>query len=167
MRIILFGQKWLGEEVLKLADEAALVVGAVGYEGDRFLAAALARGIPALPPEAFAEWPQADLGLAAHYHRRIPPEALKAFRHGVVGYHPSLLPAYPGKRALEEAIAAGERETGGTLYKLDDSWDSGPVIKQVACKIRPGESPGELWRRALAPMGLELFRGFLSGFPAP
>jgi len=162
MRIILFGQKWFGEEVLKLAGKA--VVGVVGYDGDRLMAAARARGISALPSDAVADWPRADLGLAAHYHRRLGPEALGAFKFGVVGYHPSLLPAYPGKMAIEEAIAAGEKTTGGTLFRLDNGWDTGPVIMQAACEIRPGESPVELWRRALAPMGLDLFRDFLSGY---
>lgn len=38
----------------------------------------------------------------------------------------------------------------------DDGWDSGPISFQDWCFIQNGETASELWRRALAPMGLEL-----------
>lgn len=167
MRIIVFGQKWFGEEVLKMAGQAASAVGVVSREGDRLVKMAQARRIPSLPLDNQVEWPEADLGLAAHFHDRIPPAALGFFRLGIVGYHPSLLPAYPGKRAIEDAITAGDTATGGTLYRLDEGLDTGPVIRQEVCWIHPGETPAELWRRALAPLGLALFSEYLHNFQGP
>ncbi len=161
MKIITLGQKWLGLEALKLAEEKNSIAGVVSYPGDRLTAAAYSRKIPILALTGQMEWPEADLGLAAHFHHRIPKPVLKRFRHGVVGYHPSLLPKYKGKRAIEEAIAAGETETGGTLYQLDENFDGGPIIKQSAAAIRPEETPSELWRNKLAPLALKLFREYL------
>jgi len=73
-----------------------------------------------------------------------------------IGYHPSLLPLYRGPRAVEEAIAAGESVTGGTVYHLTDDFDAGSVVFQDWCFVRKGETSADLWRRALAPMGVDL-----------
>jgi phosphoribosylglycinamide formyltransferase-1 len=51
-------------------------------------------------------------------------------RFPVINVHPSLLPAFPGMRAVEEALAAGVRETGVTVHFVDEGIDSGPVILQ-------------------------------------
>ena len=46
--------------------------------------------------------------------------------------------------------------TGGTVYWMDDGADTGPLEAQDFCHILPNETPAELWRRALAPLGLRL-----------
>jgi phosphoribosylglycinamide formyltransferase 1 len=48
----------------------------------------------------------------------------------VINVHPSLLPAFPGRSALEDALAAGARETGVTVFVVDDGVDTGPVLAQ-------------------------------------
>jgi phosphoribosylglycinamide formyltransferase-1 len=48
----------------------------------------------------------------------------------VINVHPSLLPAFPGKAALEDALAAGARETGVTVFVVDEGVDTGPVLAQ-------------------------------------
>jgi phosphoribosylglycinamide formyltransferase 1 len=48
----------------------------------------------------------------------------------VINVHPSLLPAFPGKTALEDALAAGARETGVTVFVVDEGVDTGPVLAQ-------------------------------------
>lgn len=45
---------------------------------------------------------------------------------------------------------------GGTVYWMDDGADTGPVEAQDWCHVLPSEMPAELWRRALAPIGLRL-----------
>ena len=50
----------------------------------------------------------------------------------MINVHPSLLPAFPGKSALEDALAAGARETGVTVFVVDDGVDTGPVLAQAA-----------------------------------
>jgi phosphoribosylglycinamide formyltransferase 1 len=48
----------------------------------------------------------------------------------VINVHPSLLPAFPGRTALEDALAAGARETGVTVFVVDEGVDTGPVLAQ-------------------------------------
>ncbi len=92
--------------------------------------------------------------LSLHNYMYITPEAI-ARAGKAIGYHPSLLPAYPGRRAIQEAIADGQSVTGGTLFHLDAGYDTGEIISQRACPIHAGDTPRVLWER-LAAIGLEL-----------
>lgn len=100
--------------------------------------------------------PGADLIVAAHAHAFIDAGARAATRLGALGYHPSLLPRHRGRDAVRWAIHMGDPVTGGTVFWMDDGADTGPVVRQDWCHILPGETAPELWRRALAPMGLRL-----------
>ena len=60
------------------------------------------------------------------------------------------------------AIHMGDKVTGGSAYWMDDGADTGPIAAQEWCWIQPGDTPAELWRRDLAPMGLRLFETALS-----
>lgn len=68
----------------------------------------------------------------------------------VVNVHPSLLPAFPGLRAWEQALAAGARETGVTVHFVDRGLDTGPVIAQEAVPVRDGDTPEALHERIQA-----------------
>ena len=65
----------------------------------------------------------------------------------VINVHPSLLPALPGLRPVEEALAAGLPETGVSVHFVDDGIDTGPVILQEAIAILPGDTPETLHER--------------------
>src|SRR3712207_2926027 len=69
-------------------------------------------------------------------------------RFPVVNVHPSLLPAFPGMRALEDALAAGAATTGVTIHYVDDGSDTGEVIEQAALAIRPDDTAETLRARA-------------------
>ena len=68
----------------------------------------------------------------------------------VVNVHPSLLPAFPGLRAWEQALAAGVRETGVTVHFVDRGLDTGPVIAQEPVPVRDGYTPDALHERIQA-----------------
>lgn len=164
MRLFIVGQKWIGAALLDqcLADGQTVVGVAAPGPGDRLFEAATAAGLSAtshgrrLHPEAITGAP--DLILAAGAHCFIPAQARARARIGTLGYHPSLLPRHRGRDAIRWAIHMGEAVTGGTVYWMDDGADTGPLALQGWCHIRPGDTPAELWRRDLAPMGLRLFR---------
>ena len=99
-----------------------------------------------------------DLIIAAHSHDFIGRRTRLAARVGAIGYHPSLLPRHRGRDAVRWAIHMGEAVTGGSVYWLGDGVDSGPIAAQDWCWIRPGDTPGELWRRELFPLGVRLLR---------
>ena len=68
-------------------------------------------------------------------------------RFPVMNVHPSLLPAFPGTRAIEDALAAGVRETGVTVHFIDEGIDTGPVIAQERVPVRAEDTPETLRER--------------------
>jgi phosphoribosylglycinamide formyltransferase-1 len=125
------------------------VVDVVGVASSRADAAAMRRaaaiGIPAAAfdldehPDresrdaAMAGWLQArgaSLIVCAGFMWLLTDAFRSRFPGHVINVHPSLLPAFPGKSALEDALAAGARETGVTVFVVDDGVDTGPVLAQ-------------------------------------
>ncbi|EHK65284.1 formyltransferase family protein [Achromobacter arsenitoxydans] len=167
MRVMIVGQKWLGAALLRqcIAEgHQVLAVAAppsVGEEYDRLYATAQQLGVPARAVRgrlvAQDVPPGCDVLLAAHAHCFIDAAARARARHGALGYHPSLLPRHRGRDAIRWAVHMREAVTGGTLYRMDDGADTGPIVSQDWCHVRPGDTPAALWRRDLAPLGLRLF----------
>lgn len=158
MKITLFGQKWLGVQVLDAlcALESVQVVAICpDVPGDRLTIAAKQRRLPVVDA---AEAPVCDIGIAAHCQRFIPRDIRRRCGMGVLAYHPSLLPRHRGRDAVHWTLAMHEPITGGTVFWMDDGADTGPIEAQEWCHIHPGESARDLWLRALAPMGIRLLR---------
>lgn len=161
MRIALIGQKWIGEQVLSaIGGAAAVQIVAAPNRKDRLAEAAECAGIETFAYsgrglEDFLLPEGIDLLITAGSFAFVPPR-LRAQATWCIGYHPSLLPLYRGPRAVEDAISAGESVTGGSVYHLTDEMDAGDVVFQDWCFIRKGETSADLWRRCLAPMGVEL-----------
>lgn len=170
MRVVIAGQKWLGAEVLRLCiergDDVAMVVTPPAYDNDRLWRLADDTGLhtmAGLTRIDAAHIPgDVDLILAAHTHAFITRCARQATRYGALGYHPSLLPRHRGRDAIKWAIHMREPITGGTVYWMDDGADTGPIAVQESRHIRPDDDAVSLWRRELAPLGLELFARVLA-----
>jgi phosphoribosylglycinamide formyltransferase-1 len=64
--------------------------------------------------------------------------------------HPSLLPAFPGLRTHERALAAGVRFSGCTVHVPRVEMDAGPIVAQAVVPVLPGDSPAALADRVLA-----------------
>ena len=97
---------------------------------------------------AMADWLArigVELIVCAGYMHLLTPTFLARFP--VLNVHPSLLPAFPGMRAVEEAIAAGVDETGVTVHFVDEGVDTGPVVAQEAVTVRPDDTPDTLRAR--------------------
>ena len=71
-------------------------------------------------------------------------------RFPTINVHPSLLPAFPGLKAWEQALAAGVPETGVTVHLVDAGLDTGPPIAQEPVPIRPGDDGAALHERIQA-----------------
>jgi phosphoribosylglycinamide formyltransferase-1 len=82
----------------------------------------------------------AELVVLAGYMHLLTQPFLDRFPERIVNVHPSLLPAFPGKRAIDEALAAGVDTTGVTVHLVDEGVDSGPVLRQVPVPVEPRES---------------------------
>lgn len=164
MRITLVGSRHFGVTTLNMLREhgVGVVRVVVADAEDRLAAAAKAAGIEvavqANPKLVVASEiaPDTDLIITAHSHARIGRDALAAAKYGGIGYHPSLLPRHRGKAAVEWTIKEGDPIAGGTIYHLADRMDAGAIAAQDWCFVKKGETPRELWERALAPLGLKL-----------
>lgn len=171
MRVMIVGQKWLGAALFRqcLAEGHQVVAVATppaeGNDYDRLYAAAQQLGVPARVTRSrlgAADVPEGcDVVLAAHAHCFIEAGARARAQHGALGYHPSLLPRHRGRDAVRWAVHMREPVTGGTVYRMDDGADTGPILAQAWCHIHPGDTAADLWRRDLAPMGLRLFSNVL------
>ena len=85
-----------------------------------------------------------DLIVLAGYLKIIGPTLLTAYGQRIINIHPSLLPAYPGLNSIAAAFEAGEQTTGVTIHYVDEGLDSGPLIRQEAVPITPGETLASL-----------------------
>jgi phosphoribosylglycinamide formyltransferase 1 len=61
--------------------------------------------------------------------------------------HPSLLPAFPGARAVEDAVAHGVKVTGATVHFVVEEVDAGPIVAQEALDVRPDDTAASLHER--------------------
>lgn len=96
-----------------------------------------------------------DLIVLAAYGRLIPPEVLAIPSLGCLNVHPSLLPKYRGPSPISAPILAGDEKTGVSIFVLDESMDTGPVLAQNSLSISP-EDTGETLSLKLAQLGAEL-----------
>jgi phosphoribosylglycinamide formyltransferase-1 len=116
------------------------------------LARAEAAGIPnrvfeqdAYPDRAardreLADWLQlrgVDFVVLAGYMHLLTSVFLDRFRDRIVNVHPSLLPQFPGGRAIADALAAGVELTGVTVHFVDEGLDTGAVIRQEPVALEP------------------------------
>ncbi|WP_394235709.1 phosphoribosylglycinamide formyltransferase [Niallia oryzisoli] len=76
----------------------------------------------------------------AGYMRLIGHTLLNAYRGRIVNIHPSLLPAFQGKDAIGQALAAKAAMTGVTVHFVDEGMDTGPVIDQREVVIDEGDT---------------------------
>lgn len=93
----------------------------------------------------------AELAVLAGYMKLLSPGFLTAFPAGVINVHPALLPAFPGLRAVEQALAHGVKVFGVTVHYVDEGVDSGPIILQRAVEL-PGAREPEDVMAALRPL---------------
>lgn len=168
IKVMIVGQKWLAEQLLKLCllMEGVVVVSvSPPTRADRVAILAKKHGILITEHDRLLMHSQVPAGtdiiLTAHAYCFVTAEARSKAKFGAVGYHPSMLPKYKGKRAITDVLEAGETMTGGTLYQLNDDWDGGDILLQESITIDSHDDATTLWRNKLAPLGLKLFKVYL------
>jgi methionyl-tRNA formyltransferase len=169
MRIALIGQAAFGADVLKgLIKQGQEVVGVFcppdrGSKIDPLKDAALAAGISVLQPPRMKD-PQAydqmvalnpDLAVLAFVTDIVPGKVLAVPKLGAICYHPSILPKYRGASAINWAVINGERESGLTIFWVDEGIDTGDILLQKRVEIGPNETTGEVYFNKLYPLGVE------------
>ncbi len=90
-----------------------------------------------------------DLVCLAGYMRLLSPWFVKQFPHRILNIHPSLLPAFPGLEAQEQAFAYGVKVAGCTVHFVDEELDHGPIIVQKAIAVLENDDEKTLAARIL------------------
>jgi phosphoribosylglycinamide formyltransferase-1 len=87
---------------------------------------------------ALGDWIEArgvELIVLAGFMELLGPEFVRRFQNRIVNVHPSLLPAFPGVGAIEQAVEHGVRVTGVTVHFVDEHLDNGPIVFQEAMEL--------------------------------
>jgi phosphoribosylglycinamide formyltransferase 1 len=90
-----------------------------------------------------------ELVCLAGYMRLLSPWFVQQFPHRILNIHPSLLPAFPGLEAQEQAFAYGVKISGCTVHFVDEELDHGAIIVQKAVPVLEGDDEHTLAARIL------------------
>lgn len=88
-----------------------------------------------------------SLVVLAGYMRILTPTFVSPMAGRIINIHPSLLPAYPGLNAIEQAYKAKEKMLGVTVHFVDQGVDTGPIIMQESLPVLEDETLEELTER--------------------
>lgn len=91
-----------------------------------------------------------DVVVLAGFMRILSGAFLSRWPDRVINTHPSLLPAFRGAHAVEEALAYGVRVTGSTVHLVDEQVDHGPIVAQRPVEVRDGDDADALHARIKA-----------------
>ena len=80
---------------------------------------------------------EVQLVVLAGFMELLGPDFIARFERRILNVHPSLLPAFPGIGAIEQALAYGVQVTGVTVHFVDDGVDTGPVVLQESFSLFP------------------------------
>ncbi len=169
MRIVIVGQQAFGKAVLEAfiarGDEVAGIFAAQerpGARPDPLVVAAQERGLTVHrftkysseeAQRALADL-KADVGVMAYVLLFAPPEFCAIPKHGMIQFHPSLLPLHRGASSIPWAIIRGRNETGLSIFRPTPGLDEGPVILQKRVLIGPDDTAGSLYFDKIFPLGV-------------
>ena len=160
------------QAVLDSVDGQAVQVVAVATDqpSARALQRAAAAGVPArvfarsqyadraARDTAIADWLVAqgvELVVLAGYMAILDAGFVARFPDRILNVHPSLLPAFPGVRAVEQALEHGVKVFGVTVHLVDEGVDTGPIVLQRAVELPHARDPAAV-HASLRPIEHEL-----------
>lgn len=88
-----------------------------------------------------------DVGALVAYGKIIPQAILDIFPHGIINFHPSMLPVYRGPSPIETALINGDSFTGLTLMRVTQKMDAGPIYYQEKVAIAPDATADTLYQQ--------------------
>ena len=96
---------------------------------------------------AVLERSKVKLIVLAGFMRILTPWFVRRYEGKIINIHPALLPAFPGSRAVRDALGARVKVTGVTVHLVDEKVDHGLVLAQVKVNIRRGDTEKALHAR--------------------
>lgn len=103
----------------------------------------------------------ADIAIVASYGLILRRPILDAPRLGCFNLHASLLPRWRGAAPIQRAIEAGDRETGITIFRMEEGLDTGRMLRRAPLAIGPTETAASLHDR-LATLAAEILPATLA-----
>lgn len=97
-----------------------------------------------------------DLILVATFPSLLPKDVYSCAKIAAINAHGSLLPKYRGNNPIFHVIMNGEKETGLTLHLLDDTFDTGDMLKKTIIPITLRETSGSLQNKLILVIATEL-----------
>lgn len=132
-----------GAFILERAAQAGIATALIDCQGHRTL-------FPLTAQQQTAELLRqhgVELVCLAGFMRLIKAPLLEAFPQRVINIHPSLLPAFPGVAAWQQAIEARAHESGCTVHFVDAGMDTGSIIRQQRVPVLHDDTPRSLHQR--------------------
>ncbi|HEY1503012.1 MAG TPA: methionyl-tRNA formyltransferase [Stellaceae bacterium] len=170
MRLAIVGQQAFGkaalEAFLERGDDVAGVFAAPeppGARPDPLREAAQAKGLKCFQlkslgsPEALSALKDlnVELGVMAYVTQFAPQSFVTIPKHGMIQFHPSLLPLHRGPSSINWAIIQGRGKTGLTIFRPTDGLDEGDVILQKEVDISPDDTLGSVYFDRIFPSGVK------------
>jgi phosphoribosylglycinamide formyltransferase-1 len=90
-----------------------------------------------------------DLVCLAGFMRLLSGSFIREFPNRILNIHPSLLPAFPGLDAQQQALEHGVKIAGCTVHFVDETLDSGPIVLQAAIPVMEDDTVESLSARIL------------------
>lgn len=138
--VICNNPKAAGLEIAKKYDVETAIVDHREYQNRKAFDAALAKKIDFYRPSLIA---------LAGFMRVLGDGFVNRYKGKLINIHPSLLPAFPGLRAHEQALENGVRIHGCTVHFVTPRMDHGPIIIQAAVRVLPNDTKETLAARVL------------------
>ena len=88
-----------------------------------------------------------DIALVCSFNFLLPKELYEIPKFGTINFHPSLLPDYRGANPYFHVLNNDEKQTGITMHFMDETFDTGDIIKQVPIEILDNDTMGSLFTR--------------------
>lgn len=129
-----------GLEFARTQGLVALALDHTAYSSREVFDAALAEAIERHAP---------DLVVLAGYMRILSPAFIARFEGRLLNIHPSLLPAFPGLKTHQRALAEGVKIHGCTVHFVTAQLDHGPIVMQAAVPVLPDDTVTTLAARVL------------------
>ncbi len=85
-----------------------------------------------------------ELVVLAGYMRLLTSVMVDRYAGRLINIHPSLLPSFPGRDAIQQALNYGVKWTGATVHFVDGGMDTGAIIAQQCVEIEPNATPESL-----------------------
>jgi methionyl-tRNA formyltransferase len=170
MRIAIVGQQAFGKAALDAYlergdDVAGVFVApeAPGARPDPLRQAASERGLKTFQfkslgsPEALAALKEleVELGIMAYVTQFAPRSFVAIPKHGMIQFHPSLLPLHRGPSSINWAVIHGRAKTGLTIFRPTDGLDEGAVLLQKEVDILPDDTLGSVYFDKIFPAGVK------------